>query len=85
MNHYTVKASELNLGDTVELFEGPFSFAIVKKISHDLVWFYRPYATTANDVAYAGNQLICLMGVEEFAVSRQGSTTYKVWQSMTTR
>lgn len=74
----TLKANELRVGDIVNCFDGEFSHAIVKQVTENFVTFYRPYATTANDVVYAGNQLICLVGIEEFQVWLTSTTQYQV-------
>ena len=74
----TLKANELRLGDIVNCFDGEFSTAIVKQITENSVTFYRPYATTANNVVYAGNRMICLVGIEEFSRPLTDSSTFQV-------
>ncbi len=41
------KISDLKLGDTVHLFEGPFGYGVVNTIKPETVHIFRPYATTA--------------------------------------
>jgi len=57
-----MKASELNLGDTVRLFDGAFGDAVVQQITDEGVTFFRPYATTA-DFSYTGGA-IPYIGIE---------------------
>lgn len=75
--------SELRLGDTVELFDGPYGTAIVKQITANEVTFYRPYGHCENWSYVAG--VICYVGVEEFSRSRLGRETIKVWRRETMR
>jgi hypothetical protein len=73
-----VVASELKVGDVIDLYDGPFSTAIVKMIGNNLVHFYRPYGTHADFTCTSG--VICYMGLEEFTVMRDGTSTYKLWR-----
>jgi hypothetical protein len=79
-----MKANELQLGDVVTAFynenPGPWSTAIVKKVTDDSITFYRPYGTKA-DFSYTGG-VICYMGLEEYTVPRNDSRDiqYYVWQ-----
>lgn len=74
----TVTASELKLGDVVELFDGPFATATVKQIKDGLVHFHRPYSHGGDFTCTAG--IICYTGLEEFSASVTSTSTYKLWR-----
>jgi hypothetical protein len=78
MHDYLFKAkiSELHLGDTVKLFDGPFGFGVVTKISGGVVKVFRPYATTA-DFSYTGG-VIPYIGTEEVAYLMEGTFQLEV-------
>jgi hypothetical protein len=59
-----VKASELQLGDVVKVFDSAFGSATVKQIADGKVHFFRPYVHTA-DFAYTGG-VMCYVGIEEW-------------------
>jgi hypothetical protein len=73
-----VTAAELRLGDVVELFDGPFSTAIVRQIEDGKVTFFRPYGTHS-DTVYS-NGVIPYTGTENFHVFTSGASTYKLWR-----
>lgn len=63
-----VKARDLQLGDVVVLEAiNAYHTATVKKIAEGLVTFLRPYTQTADFTC--GSNVICYIGIEEFAVS----------------
>lgn len=74
----TLKTNELKLGDVVKAFDGPFGTAIVKQIENGLVYFFRPYAVTA-DFNYTGG-VICYTGTEEFGRSLTDKQDWVVYQ-----
>lgn len=67
-----VRLCDLELGDVVELFEGPYGHATVKKITDDQVTFFRPYVHH-DDFSYTGG-VICYIGIEEVAFFKSDST-----------
>lgn len=75
--------SELRLGDTVEIFDGPYGTGIVRKIDDKSVEFFRPYGHGEN-FAYGGtgngSQIICYTGCETFSRSLSTKETIKVWR-----
>jgi hypothetical protein len=73
----TKKAKDLALGDVVQLSDGPYSCATVKKVGEDEVTFFRPYVQTA-DFSYTGG-VPCYIGIEEFSVYR-GDSEFDVLQ-----
>jgi hypothetical protein len=60
--------NELQVGDVLQQFEGPFGTAIVEKVTAESVHLFRPYGATAGftygDHAPRG-QTICYHGREE--------------------
>jgi hypothetical protein len=64
---FKAKISELELGDTVKLFDGPFGWGVVRRITDTLVTVFRPYAITA-DFSYTGG-VIPYVGIEEVSYS----------------
>lgn len=72
-----VPASELRLADVVEVFAGPYGTATVRQIKDDQVYFFRPY-TRSDDFAYTGG-VICYTGIEEFSVSVDTPTPFKLY------
>lgn len=72
-----IKANELKLGDTVELFSGPWGTGIVKHVTETDVTFFRPYGTTAD--FSCGDNVICYIGIEEFSRPRSNTDTYTVY------
>jgi hypothetical protein len=73
----TLKANELKTGDIVQIFDDAFGTAIVKNVTDDSVFLYRPYGTNF-DTIYS-NGLICTMGLEEYSIFRNANE-YKVWR-----
>jgi hypothetical protein len=74
----TVKQRDMKLGDVVECYKGPFSTAVVEKVTDNMVHLFRPYAR-ANDVAY-GDTVTCLTGVEHFSVWRDSDREFVLLQ-----
>jgi hypothetical protein len=68
-----LRADELRLGDTVELYEGPWSTAIVERIEGNQVTFFRPYGTTAD--FSCGDHVITYVGTEKYSVFIHGGNT----------
>ena len=62
-----LKINELKLGDTVELFDGPWGYGIVNKIENDIIHIFRPYGTCA-DFSYTGG-VIPYVGFEDVEYS----------------
>ena len=64
MARYPIQVSrdELRLADTVKLFEGPWGFGIVTRITEDTITVTRPYGSTA-DFSTSGS-VIFLTGQE---------------------
>lgn len=61
----TIKASQLQIGDTIQLDLPEWNSAIVKNIDADgRIQLFRPYGTTA-DFTYTGG-VICYIGIEEY-------------------
>ncbi len=74
----TLKASELRLADTVELFDGGYGTATVKNINEKgEITFFRPYVATA-DFSYTGG-VICTIGIEEVVYQGYDTKMFKVW------
>lgn len=79
----TMPLTELQLGDTVELFDGPYGTGIVCEITDKDVWFYRPYGTNAGfscTSPHGGIGVICYTGLETFSRPRNEREMVKVWQ-----
>jgi hypothetical protein len=55
--------ADLQLADTVKLFDGPFGYAVVEQIADGIVTLFRPYAQTL-DFSHTGG-VICLTGIEK--------------------
>lgn len=74
-----IPLAEIKLADTVKLFDGPWGFAIVTKITADEIILIRPYGTTA-DFSYTAGVMF-YTGQEEcryqFADTR--FKTLEVW------
>lgn len=60
-----VKVGNLQVGDVVKAFDGPWGTAIVKKIEDGTVTFFRPYGISANFSYRAG--VVCYVGIEDFS------------------
>ena len=79
-----VTAVELRIGDVVDLFDGPWATAIVRKIEDNTVLFFRPYGTHADFICTGG--VICYTGIENYSEmiadnrGRNYNKTYKLWQ-----
>lgn len=76
--HQLVTVEEMKLGDVVEVFDGPWSTAIVRKIEDGNVTFFRPYGTHADFTCTAG--VICYTGTEEFTMTPMSGKRYKLWR-----
>lgn len=63
-----LKASELKLADTVQLWDGPFACAVVTQVLDDEVKLFRPYGTTADFSYYRG--VIPYIGMEDCSLPR---------------
>ena len=63
-----LRADELQLGDVVKSFDGPFNSSIVQKIDQERksVKLFRPYGVSKN-FSYTGG-VICYTGIEEYEV-----------------
>lgn len=73
----TITTAEAQLADRVRLPGGPpWDIAIVKRITPDEIVLFRPYATTGG-FEYTGG-VICLIGVEEFALPRDAKHELKL-------
>lgn len=71
------KIADLQLGDVVEVFTGPWGTGIVRQIKDGVVTIFRPYGATA-DFSYTGG-VICYTGTEECEYlidSKQNFTVY---------
>lgn len=64
MTPQEILVKDLQLGDVVRSFDGPYSAATVKKIEETQVILFRPYVQTA-DFSYTGG-VLCYIGVEEY-------------------
>lgn len=73
--------ADLKIGDVVELFDGPFSTAIVKDKCDGLVRFYRPYGVQGN--VLSGYGVSCAMNAEDFKDNGTRKCQIKVWQRAT--
>ena len=73
--------SELRLGDTVQVFNGPYGTGIVNQVDDKNVYFYRPYGH-AEDWSHSGG-VICFTGLEIFSRSRLTTETIHVWRRET--
>lgn len=73
-----LKISELQLGDVVQLLDGPWGTAIVKQIKNGDVTFYRPYGH-ADNFSYTGG-VICYTGLEEFSRPISDKSEVLVWR-----
>jgi hypothetical protein len=72
-----VPLHELRLADIVQLFEGPWGYAIVRQITNKSVKLIRYYGTTF-DFSYTGG-VICLQGHEDVEYFLTDKTKLKVW------
>jgi hypothetical protein len=72
------KVTELQLADTVELFEGPFGTGTVRQITEDQVIIARPYGVSG-DFSYTGGVLFSV-GVEECRYLLSSNAVFKVYQ-----
>jgi hypothetical protein len=75
-----VPISELQLGDVVSVFTGPWGTATVSRIDDGNVYFYRPYGHASLSCRFAGNRLICYTGLEEFSRSITDTGTVYLYQ-----
>jgi hypothetical protein len=74
-----VTASQLKLGDVIQVFEGPYGTATVKKIESEKLTLFRPYALT-QDWSYTGG-VICTLGIEEYSIFITNSKMeYVLWR-----
>jgi hypothetical protein len=73
----TVKVADLQLGDVLELFEGPYGTATVKQIRDGQVTLFRPYAATADFSTTSG--VICYTGIEECKYLIGSNAKFKVY------
>lgn len=64
----TIKGHDLRLADVVRLDNEAFADAVVQNITPDAIYFFRPYATTA-DFSYTGG-VIPYVGIEQFRAYR---------------
>jgi hypothetical protein len=69
---------DLELGDIVQILDGPFGTAIVKAKQGLKVTFFRPYGVTA-DFTYTGG-VICYTGVEEWTEEHQENVEVLFWR-----
>ena len=76
-------AAELKVGDVVEMFDGPWSTAIVCQVDEDRVHLFRPYGTTADFICTGG--VICYTGIENYSEmisdsrGRNYNKQFKLW------
>ena len=70
---------DLELGDIVQMFEGPFGTAIVKNKVDLKVTFFRPYGQPA-DFSHTGG-VICYTGIEEWTEEHQENVKIDFWRS----
>jgi hypothetical protein len=78
-----IKACDMRLGDVISTFDGPFNTSIVASVTADMVRLERPYMRADNfsyGGAGTGENVICLTGVETFALWRSSDAEYTVWQ-----
>ena len=69
MTKKLVKPRELECADVVETSpDGPWNYAIVKKVTETQIFLFRPYGTTS-DFKYTGG-VICYIGIDEYAIER---------------
>ena len=73
-----VKIGDLQLGDTVQAFEGPFGSAVISQIKDGSVHFFRPYGVT-EDFSYTGG-VIPYIGIETFTRPVTDQSTVTVWR-----
>lgn len=71
--------SELEVGDVVQVFDGPFGTAIVDQVEEDKVWTFRPYGATSG-FTMIGNKTITYTGQERMSYLRDSKTKLKVWE-----
>jgi hypothetical protein len=76
MSPLMCKAKDLELADTVHLFDGPFGYGIVTKIEDDKVHIFRPYAATA-DFSYSSG-VIHFVGFEQVILFKYESREVRV-------
>lgn len=70
--------SELEIGDVVQAFDGPFGTAIVIKRTDEYVTTFRPYATTSGFCYGEEPQTIPYTGSETMSYFRQSKDRLKV-------
>lgn len=72
-----VKASDLKLADTVQLWqEQSWGTALVKQIKDGWITLFRPYGVTS-DYSDSGG-VFCYIGIEEFKVLADDYTVFTV-------
>lgn len=68
-----IRAMDMQLGDVIRPFDsgnpGPWTSAIVKRITDDSIVLFRPYGVSA-DFSYTGG-VICYTGIEEYTIARK--------------
>lgn len=75
---FLCKAAELQLGDTVDLFDsGPFGSAVVTQIKDGFVHVFRPYCVTT-DFSYTGG-VIPYIGTETMVFQVDIEREFRVW------
>ncbi len=73
INDY-IATADLQLGDVVQLWEGPWATAIVSQVTDDEVTFFRPYGKS-DDFSYAGG-VICYTGLESYKLLKKIGKVY---------
>lgn len=74
-----LEISELQVGDAVELFVGPWGTGLVYQVTDEIVNIFRPYGTTSG-FTYGNNQAITLTGQEIVSYQRTDKRAkMKVW------
>lgn len=80
----TLKRKDLRLGDVIETSpNGPWTSAIVVKVTDDFVTFMRPYGVSSGTACGSPAILITYTGVETFScwkVGSSGEQLEKVWE-----
>jgi hypothetical protein len=74
------RISDLQIGDVVSVFDGPWGTATVSRIDDGTVYFYRPYGHASLSCRFAGNRLICYTGLEEFSRPITDTSTVHLYQ-----
>ncbi len=73
-----VSVTELQLGDIIRCFEGPFGTGIVQSIDDVCVKIFRPYGRS-DDFQHTGG-VICYTGIEHYALFKESKAAVYLYR-----